>query len=77
MKIKLSATFEGKCSICNSDTMVFRAGDEETKKVVTVCKDCSEKLKGKSLEQVVEEYGKLDSEPFKPGVRFEPGTKPN
>ena len=45
MKIKHSATFEGKCDICKKNAIVFTAGDEDTKKVVTVCKKCADGLK--------------------------------
>lgn len=71
MKIKLSATFEGKCSICGKETIVFTAGDEDTHKTVTVCKECSDKLGSETVEQVIEEYGKKDDEPFKEGLRVE------
>ncbi len=71
MKIKLSATFEGKCSICGKKTIVFTAGDEDTHKAVTICKECSDNLSAKSVEQVIEEYGKEDEESFKEGLRVE------
>lgn len=71
MKIKLSATFEGNCSICKKDTIVFTAGDEDTHKTVTVCKGCADKLGTESVEQVVEEYGKKDDESFKEGIKVE------
>lgn len=74
MKIKLSATFEGKCSICGNTTMVFRAGDEDDKKVVTVCKECADKLSNKTTEEIIEEYGTSDEQAFTEGVRFEHGT---
>jgi len=71
MKIKISATFEGKCSICKKKTIVFTAGDEETHRTVTVCKECADKLGTESVEQVIEEYGKEDDEPFKEGIKVE------
>lgn len=74
MKIKLSATFEGKCSICGKNTVVFTAGDEDTHKAVTVCKECADKLGTESVEKVVEEYGKKDDEAFKEGLKVEKGT---
>ncbi len=74
MKIKLSATFEGKCSICGKNTVVFTAGDEDTHKAVTVCKECADKLGTESVEKVVEEYGKKDDEAFKEGLKIEKGT---
>jgi transcription elongation factor Elf1 len=74
MKIKISATFEGKCSICGKNTIVFTAGDEDTYKTVTVCKECADKLCKESVEQVIEEYGKEDKESFKEGVRLEKGA---
>ncbi len=71
MKIKISATFEGKCSICKKQKIVFTAGDEDTHKVVTVCKDCADRLGSEATSQVIEEYGKKDDRPFKEGIKFE------
>jgi len=75
MKIKFSATFEGKCSICGKKNVkVFTAGDEDTHKAVTVCEECANKLGTESVEQVIEKYGKKDEEPFKEGLKVEKGT---
>ncbi len=74
MKIKLSATFEGKCSICGKETIVFTAGDEDTHKTVTVCKECADRLGTESVEQVIEKYGKKDDESFKEGIKVEKKT---
>ena len=71
MKIKLSATFEGKCSICDKEAVVFTAGDEDTKKVVTICKECSQKLGDMKTEEVIEEYGTVDERNFEEGMKFE------
>jgi transcription elongation factor Elf1 len=71
MKIKLSATFEGKCSICKKKGIVFTSGDEETHKTVTVCKNCADKLGSKSLEDIIKEYGKKDDTAFKDGLKVE------
>lgn len=71
MKIKLSATFEGKCDICGKELIVFSAGDEDTKKTVTICKECSEKLEGMQLSEAIEKYGKEDSQSFEGGVKVE------
>lgn len=71
MKIKLSATFEGKCSICKKERIVFTAGDEDTHKVVTVCKDCADRLGTEATSQVIEEYGKKDDTAFEEGIRIE------
>ena len=71
MKIKISATFEGKCSICKKNGIVFTAGDEDTHKTVTVCKKCADNLGTESVENVIEKYGKKDDESFKEGVKIE------
>lgn len=71
MKIKISATFEGKCSICGKETVVFTAGEEETHRTVTICKECADRLGNESLEKVIEEHGKKDEESFKEGVKIE------
>ncbi len=70
MKIKISATFEGKCSICKKDSIVFTAGDEDTRKVVTICKECADKFREKTTSQIIEEYGKIDDEAFKEGIKI-------
>ena len=70
MKIKISATFEGKCSVCKKKRKVFTAGDEDTHKVVTVCKDCADRLGSESTSQVIDEYGKKDDDVFKEGVKL-------
>lgn len=71
MKIKLSGTFEGKCSICKKETIVFKAGDEDTHKTVTVCKECADRLGDETTAQVIEEYGKKDDEAFGEGIKIE------
>lgn len=74
MKIKFSATFEGRCSICGKEAVVFTAGDEDTHRAVTVCKECADKLGTESVGQVIEEHGKKDEEPFKEGIKVEKRT---
>ena len=74
MKIKLSATFEGKCDLCKKETVVFTAGDEDTKKVVTICKECSDRLGDMHTSDVIEKYGKVDEKAFEEGIKFERGN---
>jgi hypothetical protein len=64
MKIKISATFEGKCMRCSHDKTVFSAGDEESKKVVTLCQDCANELGDTPTSDVIDRFGKCDSEAF-------------
>ncbi len=64
MKIKLSATFEGKCMICGKDKTVFSAGDEDTKKVITICEDCTKGIGDVPTSKVIEKYGKVDDKAF-------------
>ena len=71
MKIKISATFEGKCSICGKESVSFTAGDEDTKKAVTICKKCSEKMGKMQLSEAIEKYGKPDEKAFEKGVKVE------
>lgn len=75
MKIKLSATFEGKCSICGKETVVFMAGDEDTKKTVNVCKECAEKLGEMKTYDVIEEFGEKNEKAFEEGIRVEKMSK--
>ena len=71
MKIKLSATFEGKCDICGKDGLVFSAGDEETGRTVTICKECSEKMGDMQLSEAIEKYGHVDKTAFEEGVKID------
>jgi len=71
MKIKLSATFQGKCDICGKEKTVFTAGDEDSKKAVTICKDCVEKLGNIQTSDVIEKYGKKEENVFEEGVKIE------
>ncbi len=71
MKIKLSATFEGKCMLCGEEKTVFTAGDEDTKKTVTICQQCSNNLGEMPTAEVIEKYGVVDESVFGKGVRVE------
>jgi transcription elongation factor Elf1 len=71
MRIKLSATFEGKCDLCGKETIVFTVGDEDSRKTVTLCKNCSDKLDGTPTSKVVKKYGKVNKKAFEKGVRIE------
>jgi len=71
MKIKLSATFEGKCDLCGKMAIVFTAGDEDTKKVVTICKECSERLGEMQTSDAIEKYGHVDDKSFEEGIKFQ------
>ncbi|MBI2545426.1 MAG: hypothetical protein HYW22_02425 [Candidatus Aenigmarchaeota archaeon] len=70
MKIKISATYEGKCSICKKKSIVFTAGDEDTHRTVSICKDCAAELGDADTASVIEKHGKVDKEPFKEGVKI-------
>lgn len=71
VKIKISATYEGKCDVCKKKKLVFTAGDEETHKAATVCKECSESMGSESVSEVIEKFGKKDDKVFDSGVRYE------
>lgn len=71
MKLKISATFEGKCDFCKKKSKVFTLGDEDTRKAVTVCKDCSGKMGSEKVSDIVEKHGKKNEKVFEPGVRYE------
>jgi len=72
VKIKISATFEGKCDLCNKENVaVFTIGDEESKKVVTICKECSDNFGDKKTEDMIKMFGKFDEKPFEPGIKIE------
>ncbi len=68
MKIKISATYEGKCMVCGKEKVVFSAGDEDTGKVVTLCEDCAKKIGNVPTSDVIEDYGKVDKPAFKGGA---------
>lgn len=65
MKIKLSATYEGTCMICGEEKVVFSAGDEDSKKVVTLCEDCAKGIGDVPTSEVIDKYGKEDKDAFK------------
>lgn len=70
MKIKISATFEGKCTFCKKKTKVFKAGDEDTKKAVMICKECAQEKATESLSDTIEKFGEKDEESFTEGVKY-------
>lgn len=74
MKIKLSATFEGKCDLCGGEAKVFSLGDEDTKRVVTICEGCCKRLGEMQASEVIEKYGQKDEKPFEMGIRVEKNT---
>jgi len=53
--------------VCGKDKIVFSAGDEDTKKVVTICEDCAKELGEIHTSDVIEKYGKDNKEAFKDG----------
>ena len=67
MKIKISATYEGKCMLCGEEKIVFSAGDEDTSKVVTICEDCAKEIGDIPTSDVIEKHGKVHKDAFKPG----------
>jgi len=72
MKIKLSAVFEGKCDICGKvSDKVFSVGDEETGRVATICKDCSDKNPTMMTSDVIEKYGHEEKAAFEGGLKVE------
>ncbi len=71
MPVKISATFEGKCSICGKKAIVFTAGDDASHKAVTICKDCADGMGDRSLEDVVKEHGKKDEDAFDEGIKIQ------
>lgn len=70
MRIKISATFFGKCEICGREEKVFKVGDEDTKKTLTLCEDCVKKFKDKKVGDMVEEFGKKDEKSFDKGFEI-------
>jgi len=69
VKIKISATFYGKCDICGKEGLAFKVGDEETKKVVTICEECVKKYGNNRASEMIEKFGVKDEESFFPGVK--------
>ena len=68
MKIKISATFIGKCDICGKTTKVFKVGDEDTKMTLTICEECSKRYGKETIEDMIKKFGKKDKESFSPGI---------
>lgn len=75
MRVKISATFIGKCSICGRETKVFTAGDEDTKMTVNVCEECAKKLGKMKTSEVIEEFGEKNEEVFKDGIKVASNKK--
>jgi transcription elongation factor Elf1 len=69
VKIKISATFYGKCDICGKEGLVFKVGDEETKRVVIICEDCVKKYSSTKVGEIIDEFGRKDEESFNPGIK--------
>ena len=74
MKIKLSAVYEGKCDICGKvKKSVFSAGDEDTNRVVTICRQCADERPGMMTSEAIERYGREDRTSFEGGLKVEKG----
>ncbi|HLC39482.1 MAG TPA: hypothetical protein VJJ76_01220 [archaeon] len=74
MKIKLSAVYEGKCDICGKvKKNVFSAGDEETGRVVTICRECSDERPGMMTSEAIERYVHEEKTAFEGGIKVEKG----
>jgi len=67
--MKISATFYGKCDLCGNFTIVFKIGDEKSKKTLTLCKKCANKLGNMRIKEVVEKYGTISVSSFEKGVK--------
>lgn len=51
--------------VCGKEKIVFSAGDEDTRKVVTICEDCSKEIGDVPTSEVIEKHGKANKEAFK------------
>lgn len=71
MNIKISATHEGKCDVCDKKGMVFTVGDEDTHTAASICKECSQKMGSETLTSLIEKFGKKNDTIFAPGVKYE------
>lgn len=57
--------------ICCKDKVVFSAGDEDTKKVVTICEDCAKGLGNTPTSEVIDKYGKsAEKSAFSDGMQI-------
>lgn len=65
MRLRPSLPFEGKCDVCGEVKLVYTIGNEDTKKIVTVCKDCTSKY---SDEEIFEKFGHEDEKAFESGI---------
>lgn len=70
MKIKFSAKFEAKCDLCKKKGTVFTVGDEDSKKIVTICEKCVSVGTITDPAELIEKYGKINEKAFRPGVRY-------
>ncbi|MDT7858455.1 MAG: hypothetical protein RQ930_00145 [Candidatus Aenigmarchaeota archaeon] len=69
MRIKISATFYDKCDICGKESLVFKVGDEDTKKIVVICEECSKKYANSRISEIIDKFGRKDEESFYPGIK--------
>ncbi len=71
MKAKISGTFEGNCDFCKKESKVFTIGDEDTKKIVTICKKCSIEKGNTSITEIVDKFGKKSEKEFGNGIKVQ------
>jgi len=71
VRIKISATFEGKCDLCKKRRKVFSVGDEDTKKVLTICEYCVKKFHDTLTSEMIKKYGKKNYKAFERGIKIE------
>lgn len=71
MKIKFSAKYKGRCSVCKKEEItVFKIGDEESKHAAVICEDCVTKGEITDPEDFVKRFGEKDDESFTEGVKY-------
>lgn len=68
MRFKISATYFGKCDICGKEGLVFKIGEEDSRKIVVICNVCVEKHGEEKMSDVIEKFGRLDEESFGRGI---------
>jgi len=74
LKFKVAPPHEGKCDICKKTFKDIRSfGHIDTKKVVSICVKCSQKVQEEGISDIatlIEKHGKVDESMFTGGMKF-------
>jgi hypothetical protein len=74
LKFKVAPPHEGKCDICKKVFKDIRSfGNIETKRVVSICVKCSQKVQDDGINDIaslIEKHGKINEGMFTGGMKY-------